>query len=157
MKVQLANAARALGIHPCNLLPYLAQVGLQFDQLWPGIDDSMLETVRSQDRDRFHYFESHAFQPTKNVATAPRQARRIGPSAHLVLSKLNRNDFWGTHRIAATGLRHKCSKVSDFRAAVAELRDLGVLLGEPPNGPFSLDPSKKGLVEELLADGQGRG
>jgi len=151
LKISLAEAARRLDIHPCNLLLYLASVGVSFEEIFPEIEEDWLDTIRSQDPSRFGTGE-HLQPPARPAGPAEEVQRiRLGADALTVVDKLKRKGFWGTHRVEATALRHLCRQVSDLSPALRELSTVGILLGKLPRGPFSLDSSKKAIVEQLLA------
>jgi hypothetical protein len=152
LKISLAEAARRLDIHPCNLLLYLASVGGSFEEIFPEIEEDWLDAIRSQDPSRFGTGEH--LQPPARLAGPAEDVQRIhlGVDALIVVDKLKRKDFWGTHRLEVTALRHLCRQVSDLNSALKELSTVGILLGKLPRGPFSLDSSKKAIIDQLLTE-----
>jgi len=53
MKVRMSEFPKRLKIHPVNLIPYFVSIGVSFDDVWPEIEESLIDTIRSLDREKF--------------------------------------------------------------------------------------------------------
>jgi hypothetical protein len=153
MKKPLSQAAASLSIHPLNLLRYLAEIQAPFEEVWPEVDDAWIETVRGQDREHFGSI-SRVEQPNAvdRDDRPERRNNRLSDEAARILEKMWRQRRWGDLGVSLDTVRKHYSQVgSDADSAVRELVDLGLIVGDGPRGPFSLNPSKKAEIERIAA------
>jgi hypothetical protein len=155
MKRRTHAGAAALGVHPLNLLIYLAHLGAPLEQVWPEIDEEWIDAVRGLDWRKFRQpsdegrvrgLEDHAGGKLVNVPT-------ISEGAAQVVGKLWRKRYWGNNAVSWDTLRnHFCRHVRDLEEAVRELIVSGYLVPEGAKGPYSLNSARKGEIERIARD-----
>ncbi|MFI5399074.1 MAG: hypothetical protein ACHQ9S_26380, partial [Candidatus Binatia bacterium] len=74
------------------------------------------------------------------------------------MDKLERHDKWGGTSVSLRTLRNNyCQGLRDLDEAVHALVDEGLLLqGDEREGPFSLNPARKGEIERIVDDARRR-
>jgi len=141
------EVSRALGLHPANLLLYLAELGANFDDVWPEVDDAWVGALRTKHWQRFG-------EKVKGAVSVPPSstATRLGVSkdAALVVEKLWRNGRWGSATVSPESMQKHTHLTSDrIDRAIVELRKEGLLLCQGESGPYSLNPGKRAEIERI--------
>ncbi len=148
MRTPLIQAARQVGVHPFNLLLRLSASGMDLEDVWPEIDESWLETVRTPGRERV---SSRPPAGHTEPTPAPRaaMAAKLSRPAEVVIEKLWRGGRW---RVAAVSFeqlqKHTHLETPLIEQAVAELTRLGLLSGNQ-HGPFSLNSARKAEIQQI--------
>jgi hypothetical protein len=117
MKLPTADAALSLSptLHPLNLLLYLSELGYTFEDVWPDIEETWIESVRATDWNKF--------APTKqrdndNIVLFAKSSQnsdlRISDEAGLVVEKLWRNSKWGHAHVTLEGRAQSRSATFHF-------------------------------------------
>ncbi|HLI61973.1 MAG TPA: hypothetical protein VKV05_01140 [Terriglobales bacterium] len=155
MKLLLSEAARSLGVHPLNLLLYLGELeGLQFDEIWPDVDESWIQCIKEIHHGEFELRQDLDHSRAAGACLSP----DLGDEAMVVIEKLWRHNKWGVARVSIEGMQNITHLGSnELKAAVEQLRDAGLLLS-PSEDTYSLNSAKKGEVEALVGrhlSGQG--
>ena len=151
MKRSANQAARSLGLHPANLMLYLAEMGASFEDVWPEVDDCWIEAVKATDWHKFAGRKPALVPPPEGVPEAhPPSELEVSSDAGLVLEKLWRHSKWGDVSIGREGiekLTHTHAERLD--GAIQELLKRDLLLSQGRFGPYSLNPSKGSEVERI--------
>lgn len=149
MKQPTHEAARSLGLHPANLMLYLAKMGAPLNEVWPEIDDDWIEAVRSEDWRRF----GRKNPASTNAAITPEQLELpIDENAGLIIEKLWRNDKWGNAYVSVESIRkHTGLHGHQLDLAIKELTQKGFLIDQGSSGPYSLNTGKRAEIE-LIAN-----
>lgn len=144
MKQPTNEAARALGLHPANLLLHLAHMGADFHDVWPEIEDYWIENLRQQDWERF------ARQPGATHQPAPAQPASLGISeaAALIVEKLYRKGKWGVATVTVEAIQHMVH-LSGREVDVALEELLSVALLSREGRQFSLDSARRAEVTRI--------
>lgn len=156
MKIPTSEAAKRLGTHPANIVLHLSEMVGDLTDSWPELEEGLVETLRALK------FKQEIQPPTpipgppvreRTVEEAPRSRTQMK-----VLDKLERHDKWGGTSVSLRTLRNNyCQGLGDLDEAVHALVDDGLLLGgDGRNGPFSLNPARKGEIERIVAGARRR-
>lgn len=151
MKKPINEVAKSLGLHPFNLMLYLADMDYPLEEIWPEIEETWIEGVRSKHWDRFGHLAGGA-----KAVSPPRSDDRqtepgLSASAVQVLIKLSRKRHWGHNTVSFDTLRnHYCQHVTGIEDALQELQENGFVIAAGKSGPFSLDPGQKGAIETMV-------
>ncbi len=154
MKRPTTEAARSLGLHPANLLLYLAGMGAEFGDVWPEVDDVWIDELRRQNWDRFGRPAASSSGATPPPPPPP-ASLGVSEAAAKVIAKLNHKRFWGSHTVNHEVLRNVfCQSIEGFDDALEELLQKGLLRNEGRRGPYSLNESHSKEIERIaLASG----
>ncbi len=148
MKIPIADAARRLRLHPCELVLELAQVATSFDDVYPEVDEGFVETLKQMHPELF-------VKPSRVIDRATEASSqslpRLSEDAEDITYALSRKKHWGTNTVSETTLKnHYCRDLRNFDYAVKELLRIGILMPERPHGPFSLNPKAKVQVDAVI-------
>jgi len=147
MQIPTHEFARSLNLHPGNLILYLVDTGCSLEDIWPSIDESWIETVRSKDWARFGPKDSAApAPPSAPVQELPKLG--VSENAGRLIEKLWRKKQWGGDYVSRTSLQHEAHLSSeDLEEAICELLDLNLL--EDHGSRYSLNTRKKGDIDRI--------
>jgi hypothetical protein len=148
MKIPIAEAARRLRLHPCELVLEIAQIATSFDDLYPEVDEGVVETLKQMHPELF-VKPSRAIDRATEVSFQP--FPRFSKDAEDIVYALSRKKHWGTNTVPEATLKnHYCRDLQNFDYAVKELLRVGILTSERPHGPFSLNPKAKVQVDAVI-------
>jgi len=151
-KISTSDAARRLRDHPANLVRELCEMVGSLDDCWPELEHGFVETLEKL---RGGAKEAKSLESRKAVTHEQREQKpRRSPASMKILDKLARKDKWGGNAVGWDTLRnHYCRGERDLDDAVDQLVEDGLLLaGENHDGPYSLNPARKGEIEELVGE-----
>jgi len=152
-KISTSDAARRLRDHPANVVRDVSEMVTGLDDCWPELDEGFVDTLKTL---RGVHQPEQIDEHTKSAepAIAPASKPRRSSAALKVLDKLERKDKWGGNAIGWDTLRnHYCHGVSGLDDAVDDLvREEFLLAGESRDGPYSLNPARKGEIESLVEE-----
>jgi hypothetical protein len=134
-------------LHPFNLMLYLAELDVSFEEAWPEIEDTWVEAVRSQD---WHRFGSKIAGHAEASQDAQHLDLGVTNAAAQVIEKLWRGKRWGRDSVRLETLRkHYCRHVDDLESAIDELVRKELLLSEGKHGPYSLNSKHKQEIDRI--------
>lgn len=143
MKVESHKAGRQLGLHPANLALYLAEIGASFGDVWPAVDKDWVEALQRRDWRRFSVAAEEPQPPETNRLP-------VSKSAALVVEKLWRNRKWDTAHVSREQMqKHSHLPPAELEAALHELIEKDLLISEGRGGPYSLNSSKRGEIDQI--------
>jgi len=153
MKRSTADASLSLSpdLHPVNLLLWLAEVGYEFDDVWPVIDESWIEAIRARDWNRF----AQPQQRDANTVDVLAQSEEapdlgVGYEAGLLVEKLWRKGKWGNVYVSTESIQKMTHLDSrKIEAAIQELLRKGLLIEQERSGAYSLDSGKQHEIERI--------
>ena len=152
MKIPIADAARRLRLHPCEVVLELAQIATSFDDLYPEVDEGFVETLMQMHPELFVKTSraiDRATQETIGPSSPP--LPRLSKDAARMVHALSQKKHWGTNTVSEATLKnHYCRDLQNFDYAVKELLRVGILTPERPHGPFSLNPKAKVQVDAVV-------
>jgi len=144
------EAAASLGLHPANLLLFVAGMGAGFEDVWPSIDEEWIEATRQRDWARFGQRGGIAPEKPSNVATASADELPVNEAEARIIEKLWRADRWGNaYAPIETIQKHTHMPTTDIEAALSDLVKRGLVIRHSGSGPYSLNPSKKDEVTRI--------
>jgi hypothetical protein len=153
MKLSTADAALSLSpsLHPVNLMLLLSEVGYSFDDVWPAIEDSWIETVRAIDWNKFAPTQQKG-SDTIEIFAQSLQFPDLGVSdeAGLVVEKLWRNSKWGHAYVTVEAMqKHTHLDVMKLDMAIQELLRRRLLIQQEKSDTYSLDSGKRVEIERI--------
>ncbi|HOE31259.1 MAG TPA: hypothetical protein PKX48_14395 [Planctomycetota bacterium] len=160
MKVRTAEAAKKLGLSVPAFLDAAAGLMEDLQEAWPKVDNDYVETIQKLYRLDVKEQESEKTQTTPIHRAGPPSLSQVDRAKLRILDKLERADKWGGNVVSFVVLRnHYCKGLEGFDEALRILLDDDlVTVREKSNkrrGPFSLNPAKKRVIKEALAQMQG--
>jgi hypothetical protein len=149
MKIKTHEAARSLKLHPFELMLYLAEMEVGIEDVWPEIDQDIIDTIRAQDWTKFCKIDGGRSDRIQQIV--PESKFKVSPSASQVILKLWRKGHWGVNAISIETLRaHHCQHVPNLDEALDELSRKGYLHSpQGNNGRHSLNPSRKAEIDRI--------
>ena len=148
MKIPIADAARRLRLHPCELVLEFAQIATSFDDVYPEVDEGFVDTLKQMHPELF-VKPSRAIDRTTEASSQP--SPRFSKDAEDIVYALFRKKHWGTNTVSEATLKnHYCRDLQNFDYAVKELFRVGILTPERPHGPFSLNSKAKVQVDAVI-------
>lgn len=151
MKRPTHEAARDLGLHPANLVIFLAGVGVAFEDVWPEIESSWIDTVRAQDWQRFGQIPGGSPGTGMGEHSDPSGSLSLGDEAGLIVEKLWRHSKWGNACVSLTTIQKIAHLPPDsVETGVKELLAKGVLVQHPHSDACSLDTKRKAEIEQAV-------
>jgi len=142
MNIPLTEAAKKLGIQPIELVVALSPLVNDFSEIYPNVDDGLIQTVQE--------LLQQLQQPLEQQAEDLPEPEKWPPLSDVekaCLVKLARKKFWGHRTISEDALRK--SFFRDAQApgkSIEELVKLGILLRHGKH-EYSLNPQKKLMIE----------
>lgn len=152
MKMPTSDAARELGVHPANLLLMLSGMVGSLEDCWPEVDRGLVDTALALDpsrrRQRGQEAEGEKIPDRESESQAVKL--RVSPDAARIIEKLWRHDKWGKATVTLRTLQNEyCKGVEDIDEAVKELRKIELLITGSSKDTYSLNPAKKGEIENI--------
>jgi len=153
MKRPTADAALSLSqsLHPVNLMLLLSEVGYSFDDVWPVIEESWIEAVRTTDWNRFAPSQPDDAD-TVVIFAQSQHAPDLGVSdeAGLVVEKLKRNSKWGHAYVSLEAMqKHTHLDAGKLEIAIQKLLRRRLLIRQGRSGAYSLDPGSRSEIERI--------
>ena len=150
MKIPINEAADQLSLHPAELVLFLADMVAPFEELYPEVDEGLVNTIRSMHPEIFSRTSDRQIQqpglpPREDIPTS----LRLSPDGERVVLALHNKRHWGSNIVSETTLRnHYCRGLSDFDSAIRELARAKLL--SSVRGPFSLNTRAKAEIDEIV-------
>ena len=151
MKISTIEAARKLKIHPGILFLFVSELAptVQFEDLWPEIDDGWVATIERSKGISFPRPSGQVSVPAlKPVEQKP---AALSEPARKIVDKLRRHKHWGHASLpieALLKITHLSSK--EVEEAIDELKGKHILdHAGGSRGVVSLDPAKKEEIESI--------
>lgn len=152
MKIPTSDAARKLGIHPASFVLYVSEMVGDLSDCWPEVEEGFIETIRA-----LKFTEDRPASPDAVQPDAERHEERFAkrrPQAELrLLDKMERHDKWGGSSVSRRTLHNNyCQGVHDLDDAIDALVGEGLLIRGNQRDTFSLNPARKGDIQQAVAD-----
>ena len=155
MKKPNHEAARSLDLHPANLLLHLSTFGMEFDDIWPVVDISWIDTLRQSDYARFGHDVSIAASRGKSVPAEEHVDLGVTDDMAIVIEKLWRKKKWGKLSVSFNSLRHLTQlSTPELESAVLELSKLDLLACHGRHGagePYSLNTGQSAEIDRIAS------
>lgn len=144
MKKPLHEVALLLHSHPATIIFTLASLGAPFEDYYPDVDESWIETLKGLDWKH----SGHDEIEHKNLKT--QSFSNLSNTAKKILDKLERKKHYGKNSVSLDTIKnHYCRNQSDFEEAIEEL--IGIeLIKEEVKGSVILNPSKNKEIAQVL-------
>lgn len=144
MKKPLHEVAQLLHSHPATIIFTLASLGAPFEDCYPDVDESWIETLKELDWKHFGNNEiGNKILKTESLFNLSNTAKKI-------LDKLERKKHYGKHSVSLDTIKnHYCQNQSDFDKAIEELIDIE-LIKEEVKGSIILNSSKNKEITQVL-------
>ena len=150
MKQSTHEAARTLDLHPANLLLHLSSLGMEFDDVWPDVDNAWIETLKQSDYARFGHDVPLVTSADDSGPAEEQEDLGVTDDAALVIEKLWRNEKWGKAYVSLESIqKHTHLAPSQLKAAVVDLVKLDLLQEHGSGGPYSLNTGQRAKIEGI--------
>ncbi len=160
MRISTADAARKLGMSVPELLDAMTSLVGDLSEVWPEMDEGYVDTIRQLHG--LHILKTQGEEPDPELgkrSPAAQESSDLSATEQArcrILDKLERAGRWGGNSVSWDTLRnHFCQGVQDLEGGLEQLIDEGLVIvggkGSKRKGPFSLNPSRKGEIEEEVA------
>jgi len=152
MKQPIHKVGIIVGLHPFNLMLHLAEIGAPFEEIWPDVGNSWVESLRAKDRQKFGALGTDVRTAQQVPELKSQEPLDLGVSeiAARVIEKLWRNDKWGNAYVSPESIqKHTHLGSSDLSIAIKELVRIDILLSQGHSGPYSLNPARRGIIERI--------
>lgn len=159
MKYPTHKAAELLKMHPVNLVHYLASIGFSFDEVWPEIDKTLVETIK----------EHFSKQPVIKKAVQKPSVKKAEPkavdtsdkkdltkmglskNAGLILEKLYYNGKWGPVGESFDSLQRITNlSMQDLEESIDELKTKLLFVKYGEDNTYCLNPGKNSEIQHVL-------
>jgi hypothetical protein len=159
MKIPTTDAARKLGIHPASFVLYVSEMVGDLSDCWPEVDEGFIETIRT-----LRFADAADATPPATDAVQPASephevgiAKRRSQAELRLLDKMERHDKWGGSSVSRRTLHNNyCQNVHDLDDAIDALVGEGLLIRGNQRDTFSLNPARKGDVQQAVAEARKR-
>ena len=149
MKRPISEVSNMFMVHPANLLVYLVELLVPIEECWPDIDDSWLQALKGKDWGKFG--SKLVSIEKSSVAIGRLTVDTLSSTTLRILDKLHRKRYWGCATVPLQAIRnHYCQGTSDFEEALEGLKYLDYLKIDNRGKDVSLNPHKKGEIEEIV-------
>ncbi len=153
MKQKISEASKLLGLHPANFMLYIACIepSLRFEDIWPEIDKSWIETIRATNWDKFG-LENDVIHDKTNVIIKKNTWDNLSETSIHVLDKLRKKRKWGAASVSIKAIQH-LTRLSEGEVSevIGELIRFGFIIDHHrgPNGPYSLDSGHQDDIDKI--------
>lgn len=153
MNQSTADAARSLSrdLHPINLLLLLSEVGYEFDDVWPMIDETWIDAIRARDWNKFAPSRRQDANTVEIFAQREgNQYLGVSDEAGIVVEKLRRKSKWGSAYLSEESMQ-KMTHLGSGRLgqAISELLKKGLLIQQERSGAYSLDSGRQCEIDRI--------
>lgn len=151
MNIKLASAAKELNLHPANIFAYLKEIGANFEQIWPEVDQTWINIIRDKNRNDFikNKENTSKYNDKTNIL---KQNINISEFEKMILKKLYLARKWGGARVSFEQLqKHTRIPGPNLELALLELIEIGYINSENRSGPYSLNSANKAIIENIVS------
>lgn len=150
MRYPTYKAAKLLNIHPANLIHYLASKGFSFDDVWPDVDKSLIDTIKG-----------HSLEKSGNKKTVPKatdesnreyfEKMGISENAGLIVEKLYSNGKWNPASESFDSLQMITNlSLQELEESINELETKYFIIKHEEHNAYSLAPAKTSEIEHII-------
>ena len=144
MKKPLHEVAKSLHSHPATIIFSLASLGVSFEDYYPDVDESWIETLKGLD------WKHSVPDEIEHKNLKAESFSNLSNTAKKILDKLERKKHYGKNSVSLDTIKnHYCRNQSDFEEAIKEL--IGIeLINEEGKGSVILNSSKNKEISKVL-------
>jgi hypothetical protein len=144
MKKPLHEVAQVLHSHPATIIFTLASLGAPFEDIYPEVDESWIETLKGLD------WKHSGPDKIEHKNLKAESFSNLSNTAKKIIDKLERKKHYGKNSISLDIIKnHYCRNQSGFEEAIEELIAIE-LIKEEAKGFVILNPSKNKEIAEVL-------
>ena len=143
-------------MHPGEFVLYVSEMVGDLSDCWPEVEEGFIETIRA-----LRFAEEMPTSPDAVQPAPEHQEERLAkrrPQAELrLLDKMERHDKWGGSSVSWRTLHNNyCQGVHDLDDAIDALIAEGLLIRGNQRDTFSLNPARKGDIQQAVAEARKR-
>jgi len=144
MKKPLHEVAKSLHNHPATIIFSLVSLGASFEDCYPDVDESWIETFKGLD------WKHSADDEIEGKILKTESFSNLSNTAKKILDKLERKKHYGKNSVSLDTIKnHFCRNQSDFEEAMEELLAIE-LIKEESKGSITLNTSKNKEISQVL-------